>query len=218
MVIFIPSSWIFYMGHKVCGNFLKSRWFCKSGFFKGDQIRESHLPKWKHVDDGKLPQECDHVQAEYSVRLTISDQWFMRLIIPYLPRYLITWNIFNLVVSTLLVLPNMSDELALSPKTVFWLHKLIHFLFVDVFHGLVIPMRMEVPWDSPRVDPGRFYVRPPKMEPRRQREEAPSPRSRGERILFLDRIQIRIIFGIRILTEYEYKWYLFFRMSEYKYE
>ena len=127
----------------------------------------------------------------------------MRLIIPYLPRYLITWNIFNLVVSTLLVLPNMSDELALSPKTVFWLHKLIHFLFVDVFHGLVIPMRMEVPWDSPRVDPGRFYVRPPKMEPRRQREEAPSPRSRGERILFLDRIQIRIIFGIRILTEYE---------------
>ena len=101
----------------------------------------------------------------------------MRLTIPYLSRYLITWNIFNLVVSTLLVLPNMSDELALSPKTVFWLHKLIHFLFVDVFHGIVIPMRMEVPWDSPRVDPARFYVRPPKMEPRRQREEAPSPRS-----------------------------------------
>ena len=36
---------------------------------------------------------------------------------------------------------------------------------------------MEVPWDSQRVDPGRFYVRPPKMEPRRQREEAPSPGS-----------------------------------------
>ena len=79
----------------------------------------------------------------------------MRLTIPYLSRYLITWNIFNLVVSTLLVLPNMSDKLALSPKTVFWLHKLIHFLFVDVFHGIVIPMRMEVPWDSPRVDPGQ---------------------------------------------------------------
>ena len=97
--------------------------------------------------------------------------------IPFLSRYLITWNMFNLVVSTLLVLPNMSDELALSPKTVFWLHKLIHFLFVDVFHGIVIPMRMEVPWDSPRVDPARFYVRPPKMEPRRQREKEPSPRS-----------------------------------------
>ena len=38
--------------------------------------------------------------------------------------------------------------------------------------------------------------------------------ARGERILFLDRIRIRIIFGIRILTEYEYKLYSFLQNEQ----
>ena len=52
----------------------------------------------------------------------------------------------------------------------FWVHKLLYFVFVDIFHSLAIPFLMArtIPWQCPKSETREFYVRPPEvLEPRR---------------------------------------------------
>ena len=55
----------------------------------------------------------------------------------------------------------------LTPTKMFWIHKLTYFLFIDVFHGIVVPLNMEVPWDLGRSSLKDFYVGGHKPAPRR---------------------------------------------------
>ena len=83
------------------------------------------------------------------------------------PRYLFSWNLFTFVISTLLALPKTFTIPALTPIAMFWAHKLIYFFFIDVFHGIIIPLNMLIPWDIKPSKVGEFYVRKPQITPRR---------------------------------------------------
>ena len=59
-----------------------------------------------------------------------------------------------------------------TPFHLFWTEKLLYFVFVDIFHSLVIPLMMArtIPWENPKGERGKstFYVRQTKvLEPRR---------------------------------------------------
>ena len=86
-------------------------------------------------------------------------------------RWLISWNVFTLAISTLLALPKMYNIPTLTPTVIFWIHKLTYFFFCDIFHGIILPLNMRVPWDLGRPELGDFYVRRPKIEPRRSPDE-----------------------------------------------
>ena len=45
----------------------------------------------------------------------------------------------------------------LTPTKMFWIHKLTYFFFIDVFHGIVVPLNMEVPWDLGRSFSSSFF-------------------------------------------------------------
>ena len=83
------------------------------------------------------------------------------------PRCLFSWNLFTLVISTLLALPKTYTIPALSPKAMFWAHMLLYFLFIDVFHGIIIPLNMLIPWNYKPSKVSEFYVRKPQISPRR---------------------------------------------------
>ena len=83
------------------------------------------------------------------------------------PRYLFSWNLFTFVISTLLALPKTYTIPALTPIAMFWAHKLLYFFFIDVFHGIIIPLTMVIPWDIKPSKVGEFYVRKPQITPRR---------------------------------------------------
>ena len=48
-----------------------------------------------------------------------------------------------------------------TPFHLFWAHKLLYFVFVDIFHSLVIPLIMArtIPWEHPKGEICKFYVR-----------------------------------------------------------
>ena len=71
------------------------------------------------------------------------------------------------MMTTLLALPKTYTIPALTPKAMFWMHRLIYFLFVDVFHGIIIPLIMLIPMDLKTSKVSEFYVRKPEIAPRR---------------------------------------------------
>ena len=77
-------------------------------------------------------------------------------------RFLDYWTLFTVIVGVLFLVPR------LSPSILFWLQNLLYFGFIDIFHGLVVPLTMDLPQeDKLQEDLPYFYVRPPNMEPRR---------------------------------------------------
>ena len=71
------------------------------------------------------------------------------------------------MMTTLLALPKTYTIPALTPKAMFWMHRLIYFFFVDVFHGIIMPLIMLIPMDLKASEVSEFYVRKPEIAPRR---------------------------------------------------
>ena len=71
------------------------------------------------------------------------------------------------MMTTLLALPKTYTIPVLTPKAMFWMHRLIYFLFVDVFHGIIMPLIMLIPMDLKASEVRKFYVRKPEIAPRR---------------------------------------------------
>ena len=82
------------------------------------------------------------------------------------------WAIFTVLVAGLVLMVTLDLQPSwFSPHHLFWSHKLLYFVFVDIFHALVLPVNMArvVPWIISKEDVGScsFYVRKPKnLEPR----------------------------------------------------
>ena len=90
-------------------------------------------------------------------------------------KYLTYWAVYAAVEGTI-VITYMTTNF-LQPSAYFWLHFALGFAFIEVYHGVVIPLRMEVPaLPAPRGLPG-FYVRAPLLQPRRYVEGSPLPPS-----------------------------------------
>ena len=77
--------------------------------------------------------------------------------------YLFTWWLCS---AYILILTLICVRLSVTPKTVFWLFNSFQLVFIDIFHGLVIPWRMKIPWRTPQQKerPSQFYVlKPPEL-------------------------------------------------------
>ena len=78
--------------------------------------------------------------------------------------YLFTWWLCSVYI---VILTSICLRFSVMPSTVFWLYNSIHLVFVDIFHGLVIPWRMQIPWRTPQHQqerPSQFYVlKPPEL-------------------------------------------------------
>ena len=77
--------------------------------------------------------------------------------------YLFTWWLCSVYI---LILTLFCVRLNVTPKTVFWLFNSFQLVFIDIFHGLVIPWRMKIPWRRPQQKkrPTQFYVlKPPEL-------------------------------------------------------
>ena len=61
-------------------------------------------------------------------------------------KFISYWTIFAFVDHGLLISPMIHKSSPLDPFTIFCIHNLLSFLFIDVFHGTVIPMKMILPW------------------------------------------------------------------------
>ena len=72
----------------------------------------------------------------------------------------------------------------LTPTKIFWIHKLTYFFFIDVFHGIFVPLKMEVPWDLNKPAPEGFYVgqgHAGTLEPRRCQDEVETTKFLAQR-------------------------------------
>ena len=70
-------------------------------------------------------------------------------------RFISYWTIFAFVDHGLLISPMINKSSTLSPFVIFCVHNAISFFFIDVFHGIVIPMKMIMPWRLDKKDIAR---------------------------------------------------------------
>jgi hypothetical protein len=85
-------------------------------------------------------------------------------------RFIFYWAVYGCLVMTVRKLSRVFP--GLSPVTVFWMSHCHVLLFVGLLHGIVLPLRMEIPWrpNGPRKMTS-FYVHEPKLP------HSPLPRS-----------------------------------------
>ena len=80
-----------------------------------------------------------------------------------------TWSLFSLTLFLFTIY--VINTTILSPSAIFWLYNIVYFTFYEIFHGLVIPWRMVIPWknnNKNRFDQGPFYIlKPPELLPGR---------------------------------------------------
>ena len=65
-------------------------------------------------------------------------------------RFISYWTIFAFLDHGLLITPMIYKSPTLSPFGIFCIHNLISFFFIDIFHGIIIPMKMIIPWGPDR--------------------------------------------------------------------
>jgi hypothetical protein len=88
-------------------------------------------------------------------------------------RYITYWTVFAFIDGTLLFIPMIIENTYTTPDMMFWTTNLLTFAFLDVFHGVILPLSMTVPWrEEGGQDKERpFYTRQPsRLEPRRSVE------------------------------------------------
>ena len=75
--------------------------------------------------------------------------------------FLMTWSLFSLTLFLFTIY--VINTSVLSPSAIFWLYNIVYFTFYEIFHGLVIPWRMVIPWknNKNRFDQGPFYILKP---------------------------------------------------------
>ena len=80
------------------------------------------------------------------------------------------WTVYAFFESALIIAPKLFKSYLISPAMVFWAHNVLVISFVDIYHGIVLPCKMVIPWtyQKKKQDFSNFYVRKPKLlDPRR---------------------------------------------------
>ena len=70
------------------------------------------------------------------------------------------WTLFTLVMSWIIAIPMVGADKALF--TMFWLHDLLYFAFIDLFHGILLPLIIiSVPVEPEKTssEENTYYVR-----------------------------------------------------------
>ena len=84
--------------------------------------------------------------------------------------YITCWALYACLDGLLLLLAMTTNSPVFAPENFFFLYNLVTFLFIDIFHGVVIPLRMDLSWNKEHI-PRTFYMHnQSSLEPRRWTE------------------------------------------------
>ena len=86
-------------------------------------------------------------------------------------RYVSWWALFFILQGTVIIIAMTLDSHTLTSNMVFWIHNILAFAFIDIFHGIIIPLKMTIPPSTiptPRQQTSRST--PLSLEPRRYME------------------------------------------------
>ena len=106
--------------------------------------------------------------------------------------YVSCWAGYSILVEGfVIVIAMIVSKPGLTSTVVFWIHNFLAFAFVDIFHGLYIPLSMTLPSTSPRgmrskshkseesapiaLEPRRWWTSPPSIAPSRPPLPTPPP-------------------------------------------
>ena len=88
-------------------------------------------------------------------------------------RYVSRWACYSILEGSVMMFAMTSDSHEVTSTMVFWIHNIMAFAFIDVFHGLVIPMNMALPLTTGKGQTA--YRTRTHLEPRRYLEGFGSP-------------------------------------------
>ena len=81
--------------------------------------------------------------------------------------YITCWALYACLDNILLLMAITTSSPVFAPQSFFFLYNLVSFVFIDIFHGLVIPLRMDLSWNRKHI-PQAFYMNnQTSLEPRR---------------------------------------------------
>ena len=78
--------------------------------------------------------------------------------------YIYLWTMFATLSGLLRII---MIYFPMSPAAWFWIHNTLWFTFIMILHGLVIPMKMVIPWRTSGKTKGFYVQKPTVLEPRR---------------------------------------------------
>ena len=141
-------------------------------FNSGSPLCLRYLSRWKHGNIGKVLWLCTCV---LHVLIHLFSFRYRRNLLTFRQNSALfdCWAIFTMLVTCLKTMATLGLQPTwFTPFHLFLTEKLLYYVFVDIFHSLVIPLIMArtIPWEAPKGE-GRdneFYVRQPDvLEPRR---------------------------------------------------
>ena len=91
-------------------------------------------------------------------------------------HYVSRWACYSILEGTVMIVAMTSDSDKLTSTMVFWIHNVLAFTFIDIFHGLIIPLNMALPLTTMSGKGQRYRTRThSSLEPRRYLEGSGSP-------------------------------------------
>ena len=83
-------------------------------------------------------------------------------------HYVSRWACYSILEGTVMIVAMTSDSDKLTSTMVFWIHNVLAFTFIDIFHGLIIPLNMALPLATVPKKGQKFRTtRHSSLEPRR---------------------------------------------------
>ena len=81
--------------------------------------------------------------------------------------YITCWALYACLDGILLLLAMTTKSPVFAPQEFFYLYNLVSFLFIDIFHGIVIPLRMDLSCNREQIARAFHMHKESRLEPRR---------------------------------------------------
>ena len=139
-------------------------------FNSGSPLCVRYLSRWKHGNIGKVLLLCTCV---LHALIHLFSFRYRRNLLTFRQNSALfdCWAIFTMLVTCLKTMATLGLQPTwFTPFHLFLTEKLLYYVFVDIFHSLVIPLIMArtIPWEPPKGRDTEFYVRQSDvLEPRR---------------------------------------------------
>ena len=85
--------------------------------------------------------------------------------------YITCWALYACLDGLLILLAMTTNSPVFAPQEFFFLYNLVSFLFIDIFHGIVMPLRMDLSWNRENIAHPFHMDKESRLEPRRYTTE-----------------------------------------------
>ena len=93
-------------------------------------------------------------------------------------HYVSRWACYSILEGTVIIVAMTSGSHKVTSTMVFWIHNILAFTFIDIYHGLIIPLNMALPTTTvPKEGQKMSTITPLSLEPRRYLEGSRHPPS-----------------------------------------